>query len=89
MNRLCMATVISISICITACVASIPESPRPVATADNATDMPKSNYVCKRERQTGSNRAKNVCRTRAQIAQEELEGKDTFEDLHRSQDEYD
>ena len=45
--------------------------------------------VCKRERRTGSHRARKVCRTRAQIAQEELAARETFEDLHRSQQEYD
>jgi hypothetical protein len=44
--------------------------------------------VCRREMQTGSHRAVRICRTRAEIAALELEGKDTFKDLHRSQKEY-
>ena len=119
MNRYWMTVVISIG--ISACAASGPDSSRPVAEAENASestapapatddlivvvdipgdpatpteasdmDMPtQSKLVCVRERRTGSHRARKVCRTRAQIAKEELEGKETFEDLHRSQVEYD
>ena len=118
-----------ISIGISACAASGPDSSHPVAKAENATesatesttesatpapatedvitvvdipeesatpteasdlDVPvRSDLVCVRERRTGSHRARKVCRSRAQIAKEEQEGKDTFEDLHRSQVEYD
>ncbi len=54
------------------------------------TDMPaRTQRICKRERKTGSHRAREVCRTREQIEKEELEGKEAFEDLHRSQVEYD
>ena len=117
--------IVMISIGISACAASGPDSSRPDAKAENASesttenttpapatedvivvvdipgesatpaeaselDVPaQSNLVCVRERRTGSHRARKVCRSRAQIAKEEQEAKDTFEDLHRSQVEYD
>ncbi len=117
--------IVMISIGISACAASGPDSSHPVAKAENATesttesatpapatedvitvvdipeesatpaeasdlDVPvRSDLVCVRERRTGSHRARKVCRSRAQIAKEEQEGKDAFEDLHRSQVEYD
>ena len=123
MNRHLLTIMISIG--ISACAASGPDSSRPDAKAENASeittesptptpatedvvvvvdipedsattaeagdlDMPApSELVCVRERRTGSHRARKICRSRAQIAKEELEGKDTFEDLHRSQVEYD
>ncbi len=52
------------------------------------TDMPPRRVVCVRERRTGSHRAKRVCRTEAEIEQLRVEGQDIFEDLHRSQKEY-
>ena len=123
MNRHWMTVLISIG--ISACAASGPDSSHPVAKPENATesttesstpapatedvitvvDIPgesatpaeasdldmaaRSDLVCVRERRTGSHRARKVCRARAQIAKEELEAKETFEDLHRSQVEYD
>jgi hypothetical protein len=115
--------IVMISIGISACAASGPNSSRPDAKAEAASesttentapatedvivvvdipgesatpaeaselDVPaQSNLVCVRERRTGSHRARKVCRSRAQIAKEEQEAKDTFEDLHRSQVEYD
>lgn len=117
--------IVMISISISACAASGPDSSRPDAKAENASesttesatpapatedvivvvdipgesttpaeasdsDMPvRSELVCVRERRTGSHRARKVCRSRAQIAKEELEAKETFKDLHRSQVEYD
>jgi len=70
-------------------VVDIPEDSATTAEAGDL-DMPApSELVCVRERRTGSHRARKICRSRAQIAKEELEGKDTFEDLHRSQVEYD
>lgn len=117
--------IVMISIGISACAASGPDTSRPDAKAENASesttesatpapatedvitvvdipgesatpaeaielDVPaQSALVCVRERRTGSHRARKVCRTRAQIAREELEAKETFEDLHRSQVEYD
>jgi len=123
MNRHWMAVMISIG--ISACAASGPDSSRPVAEAENASestsesvtpapttddsivvvdipgesatpaeasnlDMPaQRDVVCVRERRTGSHRARRVCRSRAQIAKEELEARETFDDLHRSQVEYD
>ncbi len=117
--------IVMISIGISACAASGPDSSRPDAKAENASesttesatpapatddlivvvdipgesatpaeasdlDLPaQSDLVCVRERRTGSHRARKVCRTRAQIAKEEQDGKDDFEDLHRSQVEYD
>ena len=66
------------------------EFPQEPETAPDNTEVPvQTEYVCKRERKTGSNRATKVCRSREQIAKDELEGKKTFEDLHRSQREYD
>ena len=68
-------------------VVDIPQEP---VTAPGNTEVPvRKELVCKRERQTGSNRARKVCRSREQIAKDELDGKKTFEDLHRSQQEYD
>ena len=52
------------------------------------TDMPRRRLICVRERRTGSHRAKRVCRTEAEIEKLRIEGKDSFEDLHRSQKEY-
>ena len=68
-------------------VVDIPQEP---VSVSGVTEEPvRKELVCKRERQTGSNRARKVCRSREQIAKDELEGKKTFEDLHRSQREYD
>lgn len=68
-------------------VVDIPQEP---VNVSGVTEEPvRKELVCKRERQTGSNRARKVCRSREQIAKDELEGKKTFEDLHRSQREYD
>lgn len=52
------------------------------------TDMPPRRVICVRERRTGSHRAKRVCRTEAEIEKLRIEGQDSFEDLHRSQKEY-
>ena len=68
-------------------VVDIPQEP---VNVSGVTEEPvRKELVCKRERQTGSNRARKVCRSREQIAKDELDGKKTFEDLHRSQREYD
>ena len=68
-------------------VVDIPQEP---VNVSGVTEEPvRKELVCKRERQTGSNRARKVCPSREQIAKDELEGKKTFEDLHRSQREYD
>jgi hypothetical protein len=49
----------------------------------NVADEPK--LVCRRERRTGTNRAYQVCRTRAEIARTSREGKEVFDDLYESQ----
>lgn len=68
-------------------VVDIPQEP---VNVYGVTEEPvRKELVCKRERQTGSNRSRKVCRSREQIAKDELDGKKTFEDLHRSQREYD
>ena len=50
--------------------------------------LTRQERVCHREKRTGTNRVVRVCRTRAQIEREELESKELFDDLHRSQQEY-
>ena len=45
-----------------------------------------SQRVCVRERRTGSNRARTVCRTRAEIEEERVRSKQTFEGIRRSQE---
>ena len=73
-------------------VASIPKVPK----ATSRTSVPsvhqdvsaQNEIVCRREMRTGTHRAIRVCRTRAEIERIEIEGKDTFKELHRSQVEY-
>jgi hypothetical protein len=64
------------------------QDPIVVAGEPGITDMPRRRLVCVRERRTGSHRAKRVCRTEAEIEKLRIEGQDSFEDLHRSQKEY-
>lgn len=48
----------------------------------------KDELICRRERTTGSHRAKRVCRTRSSMENTEEKSKETFETLRRSQVEY-
>lgn len=68
--------------------ARVPEVPKTDVGPAMAEAALSNNLICRVERRTGSNRPIRVCRTRAQIEQAELDGKDTFEELHRSQVEY-
>ena len=53
------------------------------------TDIPvRDEVVCTRERRTGTNRVKKVCRSRSSIDRTSAEAKETFEVLRRSQVEY-
>ena len=48
----------------------------------------RGEVICVRERRTGSNRVRKVCRTREEIRREEDQARETFDDLHRSQEDY-
>ena len=69
-------------------VATIPGVP--ATTVDHGADSVavQNEMVCRREMRTGSHRATRVCRTRAEIERMEIDAKDTFKDLHRSQKEF-
>ena len=58
------------------------------ASEPGITDMPPrgDEVICVRERRTGSNRAKKVCRTRAEIERDRIEGKETFEGMRQAQE---
>lgn len=61
------------------------------SAAESTTVMPpqpSNTRICRRERRTGTNRTVRVCRTQAEINQREIESKETFEVLRRSQQEY-
>ena len=60
-------------------VPGVEESEIPITTP-NANEK-----VCRREIRTGTHRPVRVCRTRAEINRLKQEGKDTFQQLHRSQ----
>jgi len=63
-------------------VGDIPEVPK-------AVDIPvRDDVICRMEKRTGSNRATRVCRSRSQNTKSSREGKETFEDLRRSQTGY-
>lgn len=63
-------------------VAEVPSVPATAVAAD------RSGRVCRNERRTGTNRVVRVCRTRAEIERQQVEGKEVFDDLHDSQQEY-
>ncbi len=69
-------------------VATIPSVP--VATVDHAAEniFTRKEMVCRRERRTGTHRATRVCRTREEMERLEIESKETFRDLNRSQNEF-
>ena len=69
-------------------VIQVVDVPRASTVADVPTLRSQQERVCQRERRTGSNRVVRVCRTRAEIAKDELESKELFDELHRSQREY-
>jgi hypothetical protein len=60
-------------------VAEIPDAPKAERTVE------KQEVICERVRRTGTHRATRICRTRAEIERESLDGKDTFDELHRAQ----
>ena len=66
------------------------------SAAENATDdavaaveadetYANEDRVCKRVRRTGSHRSEVICRSRAEIERESVEGKQTFDSLRDSQ----
>lgn len=63
-------------------VADIPTVPMAAPGVDGNA------RVCRNERKTGTNRVSRVCRTRAEIEQQQAKGKEVFDDLHKSQQEY-
>ena len=69
-------------------VIEVVDVPQATAAADVPTLRSQQERICHRERRTGSNRVVRVCRTRAKIAKDELESKELFDELHRSQREY-
>ena len=69
-------------------VASIPEIRRASVPPVVQNASAQNEIVCRREMRTGTHRAIRVCRTRAEMEKIEIEGKDTFKELHRSQVEY-
>jgi len=56
--------------------------------AEMADVRDEDEIVCRRERKTGSHRAKRVCRSRSSVESTEEKSKETFETLRRSQVEY-
>lgn len=66
-------------------VVDVPNAPEAAVVV---LPQPATTRICRRERRTGTNRTMRVCRTRAEIEQKEIESKDTFEELRRSQQEY-
>lgn len=60
-----------------------------VPKVTEATNIPvRDEVICRMEKRTGTNRAVRVCRSRSQNAKSAREGKETFEDLRRSQTGY-
>lgn len=49
----------------------------------------RDEVICRMEKRTGSHRAERVCRRRSQDPRSAAETKETFEELRRSQVEYD
>lgn len=69
-------------------VVDTPEVPK-VAVTEEEFDIPNGNErVCRRERRTGTHRAKRVCYTRAEIERMATKSREVLDDLNRSQVEY-
>lgn len=66
-------------------VITVSDIPRIPEQPDILEQQEQPEKICTYERKTGTHRATRVCRTRAQIEQESLKGKQTFDELHRSQ----
>lgn len=64
-------------------VAKIPEP-----SAAPSVVLNRNERICRNERRTGTNRVVRVCRTAAEMAQLEAQSKEVFNELHRSQKEY-
>lgn len=69
-------------------VLDTPEVPKVAVIPGQEDAADKNEVVCRRERTTGSHRARRVCRSRAEIDRMAIDAKDTFDDLHKSQAEY-
>lgn len=69
-------------------VIEVVDVPQVSAAADAPALRSQQERVCHREKRTGSNRVVRVCRTRAEIEKDALESKELFDELHRSQKEY-
>jgi hypothetical protein len=66
-------------------VGTIPSVPAATVEHELAIVSLQNEMVCRREMRTGSHRSVRVCRTRAEIERIEIESKEIFDDLHRSQ----
>lgn len=63
-------------------VARIPEVSGPAVVQN------RNERICRNERKTGTHRLTRVCRTRAEMEELEVASKQVFDELHKSQKEY-
>lgn len=70
-------------------VIEVVEVPKAAAAVEQPQPGDRRERVCRREKRTGTNRIVRVCRSVAQIEQETIESKRVFDEIRRSQREYD